>query len=78
MARPKPLHTSPNEIATRHIGIVYPMAASVYRKLGKSIALDDLIANGFQGLVEASQRYDRDRGQTVPQLCRRTNPRRDV
>jgi len=45
-----------------HLLLVKKLAGEVRRSLGNSVAIDDLIAYGNKGLVEAASRFDPSRG----------------
>ena len=47
-----------------HMKYVYTMAVRVYRQLGRRVELGDLIASGTEGLLEAADRFDPERGAT--------------
>ena len=50
------------ELVTEHQGLVRAIAHKISRKLPRNLELDDLIAYGMIGLVEASQRFDPNGG----------------
>ena len=50
------------ELVTEHQGLVRAIAHKISRKLPRNLELDDLIAYGMVGLVEASQRFDPNGG----------------
>lgn len=45
-------------LVEQHLSLVQAIARKVKKTLGRSIELDDLIAYGSQGLVEAAERFD--------------------
>lgn len=45
-----------------HLPLVKKIASEVRRKIGGSVELDDLVAYGTRGLIEATQRFDASRG----------------
>ncbi|HVU51945.1 MAG TPA: sigma-70 family RNA polymerase sigma factor [Polyangia bacterium] len=47
-----------NQLVEQHLGLVQAIARKVKKTLGARIELDDLVAYGAQGLVEAAERYD--------------------
>jgi RNA polymerase sigma factor for flagellar operon FliA len=47
-----------NQLVEQHLGLVQAIARKVKRTLGARIELDDLVAYGSKGLVEAAERYD--------------------
>lgn len=46
------------QLVEQHLSLVQAIARKVKKTLGRSIELDDLIAYGSQGLVEAAERFD--------------------
>lgn len=46
-----------NKLVEEHIDLVRPIAAQIARKLPPSFELDDLIAEGYTGLITAAVRY---------------------
>ncbi len=52
-----------NELATSHYELVGKVARRLLRKLPSHVELDDLIAMGMLGLLEAADRFDPDRGE---------------
>ena len=47
-----------NQLVEQHLGLVQAIARKVKKSLGARIELDDLVAYGAKGLVEAAERYD--------------------
>jgi len=47
-----------NQLVEQHLGLVQAIARKVKKTLGARIELDDLVAYGSKGLVEAAARYD--------------------
>src|ERR1700758_114335 len=47
-----------NQLVEQHLGLVQAIARKVKKTLGARIDLDDLVAYGAKGLVEAAERYD--------------------
>jgi RNA polymerase sigma factor for flagellar operon FliA len=47
-----------NQLVEQHLGFVQAIARKVKKTLGARIELDDLVAYGSKGLVEAAERYD--------------------
>jgi RNA polymerase sigma factor for flagellar operon FliA len=47
-----------NQLVEQHLGLVQAIARKVKKTLGARIELDDLVAYGSKGLVEAAERYD--------------------
>ena len=45
-----------------HLNLVYSLAVKVYRTIRGAIELDDLVAFGTVGLLQAADRYDPERG----------------
>jgi DNA-directed RNA polymerase specialized sigma subunit len=52
-----------NELATQHHLLVGKVARRLLRKLPAHVELDDLIAMGMLGLLEAADRFDPGRGE---------------
>jgi RNA polymerase sigma factor for flagellar operon FliA len=52
-----------NELATKHHDLVGKVARRLLRKLPSHVELDDLIAMGMLGLLEAADRFDPGRGE---------------
>jgi len=52
-----------NELATSHHSLVGKVARRLLRKLPAHVELDDLIAMGMLGLLEAADRFDPGRGE---------------
>lgn len=50
--------TEKNQLVEQHLSLVQAIARKVKKTLGSSIELDDLIAYGSKGLVEAAERFD--------------------
>jgi RNA polymerase sigma factor for flagellar operon FliA len=46
------------QLVEQHLSLVQAIARKVKKTIGRSIELDDLIAYGSKGLVEAAERYD--------------------
>jgi RNA polymerase sigma factor FliA len=53
---------NPNELVADHQGMVRAIAFKVMRKLPRNMEVDDLIAYGNLGLLEAASRYNPDAG----------------
>ncbi len=53
-----------SDLAERHLPLVKSIALKLRAHLPPQLELDDLIAYGTKGLLEAAQRYDPDRGTT--------------
>ncbi|RMH44378.1 MAG: sigma-70 family RNA polymerase sigma factor [Deltaproteobacteria bacterium] len=51
-----------NKLVDEHMDLVRTTASQVYRKVGRHVEMDDLIALGTAGLLEAADRFDPDRG----------------
>ena len=51
-----------NKLITEGMGIVPGIALRVKRTVGRTIELDDLVAAGYEGLVDAATRFDPKRG----------------
>jgi RNA polymerase sigma factor for flagellar operon FliA len=47
-----------NQLVEQHLGLVQAIARKVKKTLGARIELDDLVAYGSKGLLEAAQRFD--------------------
>ncbi len=47
-----------NQLVEQHLPLVQAIARKVKKTLGARIELDDLVAYGAKGLVEAAERYD--------------------
>ncbi|MEP6653590.1 MAG: FliA/WhiG family RNA polymerase sigma factor [Myxococcales bacterium] len=52
-----------NEFATQHHALVGKVARRLLRKLPAHVELDDLVAMGMLGLLEAADRFDPSRGE---------------
>jgi RNA polymerase sigma factor for flagellar operon FliA len=50
--------TEKNKLVEQHLSLVQAIARKVKKTLGSSIELDDLVAYGSKGLVEAAERFD--------------------
>jgi RNA polymerase sigma factor for flagellar operon FliA len=55
-----------DRLATHHLALARRAAAVVHRRVRRHVALDELIAQGNAGLVEAARRYDPGRGVAFP------------
>jgi RNA polymerase sigma factor for flagellar operon FliA len=53
-----------NQLVEQHLSLVQAIARKLKRTLGASIDLEDLIAYGSKGLVEAAERFDPRHGAT--------------
>ena len=63
MTDPPPLQQAERDkLVHDHVGYVRALARRVHRELGGSTDLEDLVAFGSQGLVEAAHRFDPTRG----------------
>jgi RNA polymerase sigma factor for flagellar operon FliA len=51
-----------NQLIEQHLSLVQALARKVKKTLGASIELDDLVAYGSKGLVEAAERFDPKHG----------------
>ncbi|HUH03945.1 MAG TPA: sigma-70 family RNA polymerase sigma factor [Kofleriaceae bacterium] len=45
-----------------NLRLVYSLAVKLYRQLGRRVELDDLVALGTEGLIQAADRFDTARG----------------
>ncbi len=64
----KPVETAgerltPEELVERHSGLVYAIANKLKKKLSIRVSLEDLEAYGFQGLLQAYERFDSSQGE---------------
>jgi RNA polymerase sigma factor for flagellar operon FliA len=50
--------TDKKRLVEEHLSLVQAIARKVKKTVGRSISLDDLVAYGSKGLVEAAERYD--------------------
>lgn len=53
---------SRSALVEAHMKHVYSMAVRLYRQLARKVELGDLIAYGTEGLLEAADRFDPERG----------------
>ncbi len=53
-----------NDLVEQHQGLVHSIAARIHRRQPPHISLDDLVAYGEVGLVEAARDFDPTRGST--------------
>jgi RNA polymerase sigma factor for flagellar operon FliA len=51
-----------NKLVEQHLSLVQALARKVKKTVGASIELDDLVAYGSKGLVEAAERFDARQG----------------
>src|SRR5450631_1778694 len=51
-----------DELILSHLHLARSLARSFHFSIGKSVALEDLVAYGDKGLVEAASRFDRTKG----------------
>src|SRR5215471_8434219 len=51
-----------NRLVEQHLSLVQALARKVKKSVGASIELDDLVAYGSKGLVEAAERFDARQG----------------
>jgi RNA polymerase sigma factor for flagellar operon FliA len=51
-----------NQLVVQHLSLVQALARKVKKSVGGSIELDDLVAYGSKGLVEAAERFDARQG----------------
>jgi RNA polymerase sigma factor FliA len=71
-ATPSPADTvARDELILTHRHRVRPIARRLHFSIGKSVALEDLVAYGDKGLVEAASRFDRTRGIPFGAFARR-------
>ena len=66
-ARKHPVRSARDARILSHRGLPRVLAARVARRAPESVDLDDLIAAGTEGLIQASQRFDEGAG--VPFAC---------
>ena len=64
----KPVETAgermtPEELVERHSGLVYAIANKLKKKLSIRVSLEDIEAYGFQGLLQAYERFDSGQGE---------------
>ena len=66
------------ELVTQHEKMVHGLTSRLRRELSLRGELDDLIAFGFGGLLEAQRRFDPARGVRFQTFCLLSSPRRDA
>lgn len=49
-------------LVDENLGLVYSSAVKVYRQIGRRVELDELVALGTEGLIQAADRFDPQRG----------------
>jgi RNA polymerase sigma factor for flagellar operon FliA len=71
-APPSPADTAArDELILTNLHLVGPIARRLHFSIGKGVALEDLVAYGDKGLVEAASRFDRTRGIPFGAFARR-------
>lgn len=51
-------------LVDENLGLVYSAAVKCYRRYGRSVELDELVALGTEGLIQAADRFEPERGLT--------------
>jgi len=67
---PAPVRASPDELAERHLSLVFHVARDFQRRLPPSVSFGDLVGAGNLGLVEATRRFDPAKGASFATFAR--------
>src|SRR6185503_14361594 len=59
---PRPVSAGASQLIEEHLGLIKSIALGVSRQLGRSDQIDDLVAWGSAGLLEAAERFDSRHG----------------
>lgn len=72
--RPAPALTAPERerdaLIAAHLELARKIASQVHGSIGRAVDLDELIAIGFEGLVQAAARFRSDRGTSFATFAR--------